>query len=267
MVKAITHTDPMNRRVNRGRALRVAVCLVLLAALSGCMQLNMGLTVNADDTVDGQLLLTAQKSVLTSRNKNVAVAFAELRQNIPALPAGEEVGYEDDKLFGTQIAYRKAPLAGFDTESVKLVRDGDLYRFSLPLDPKKYGGKVAEQNPQNQQAFLKLMSFEISVTFPGRVIDSNGTVNGRSVSWKVDSNQDKPAELRAVAEAPPRPSTSPAAAAAEGGFPWLLVVGGVLVVVLLAAVGVLLLRRRRPTAPAAPGPTSPGPPPGAAGPG
>ncbi|WP_406079900.1 LppM family (lipo)protein [Micromonospora sp. NBC_00858] len=257
----------MNRRVNRGKALRVAVCLLLLAVLSGCMQLNMGLTVNADDTVDGQLLLTAQKSLLSSRNKNIPAAFAELRQNIPALPPGEETGYQDEKLFGTQINYRKAPLAGFDTESVKLVRDGDFYRFTLPLDPAKYGGTIAQQNPQQQQAFLKLMSFEISVTFPGRVIDTNGTVNGRSVSWKVDSNQDKPTELRAVAEAPPRPSASPVDAADGGGFPWLLIVGGLLLLLLLAAVGVLLLRRRRPTAPAAPGPTSPGPPAGAPGPG
>ncbi|MEO3774734.1 DUF3153 domain-containing protein [Micromonospora sp. B9E7] len=257
----------MNRRVNRGKALRVAVCLILLAALSGCMQLNMGLTVNADDTVDGQLLLTAQKSVLSARNKNVPAAFAELRQNIPALPAGGETLYQDNTFYGSQISYRKAPLAGFDTESVKLVRDGDLYRFTLPLDPQKYGGKVAQQNPQQQQAFLKLMSFEISVTFPGRVIDSNGTVNGRSVSWKVDANQDKPAELRAVAEAPPRPSASPAAAGAEGGFPWLLVGAGVLLVLLLAVVGVLLLRRRQPAAPAASGPTPAGPPAGSPGPG
>ncbi|WP_328374413.1 DUF3153 domain-containing protein [Micromonospora zamorensis] len=263
----------MNRRVNRGKALRVAVCLALLAALSSCMQLNMGLTVNANDTVDGQLLLTAEKSVLSARNKNIPAAFAELRQNIPALPAGEETGYEDSKLFGSQISYRKAPLAGFDTESVKLVRDGDLYRFTLPLDPKKYGGMVAQQNPQQQQAFLKLMSFEISVTFPGRVIDSNGTVNGRSVSWRVDSNQDKPSELRAVAEAPPRPSASPAAAGDDGGgFPWLLVGGGALLLLLLAAVGVLLVRRRQAATPAAPGPTPPGPTPpgppvGAPGPG
>ncbi|MDG4839517.1 DUF3153 domain-containing protein [Micromonospora sp. WMMD967] len=258
----------MNRRVNRGKALRVAVCLILLAALSGCMQLNMGLTVNADDTVDGQLLLTAQKQVLSARNKNVPAAFAELRQSIPALPAGEETLYQDDTFYGSQISYRKAPLAGFDTESVKLVRDGDLYRFTLPLDPKKYGGKVTQQNPQQQQAFLKLMSFEISVTFPGRVIDSNGTVNGRSVSWKVDANQDKPTELRAVAEAPPRPSASPAAAGDDGGgVPWLLVGGGVLLLLLLAVVGVLLLRRRQPTVPAAPGPTPAGPPAGAPGPG
>ncbi|MFG3707112.1 LppM family (lipo)protein [Micromonospora sp. NPDC047670] len=248
----------MNSGPIRGRALRVAACLVLPAALTGCMQLNLGLTVSADDTVNGQLLLTAQKTVLTSGNRTVEAGFAELRQNIPALPAGEETRYEDGKLFGSQITYRNVPLRDFNSESVRLVREDGLYRFTLPLDPKKYGGKVAEQNPQNQQAFMRLMSFEISVTFPGRVLDTNGTVNGRSVSWQVGSNQEKPTELRALAEAPPRPSASAAASRDDGsGFPWLLVAGAAALLLLVAAVAVLLLRRRR-TAPVAGGPVVPG---------
>ncbi|PSK61279.1 hypothetical protein B0E53_06826 [Micromonospora sp. MH33] len=251
----------MNTRLRRSRALRLAVCLALVAALSGCMQLNLGLTVNTDDTVTGQLLLTAEKSLLKRRNPDVAAAFAELRQNIPSLPAGAETRYEDATYYGIQIAYRKTPLSQFTSESVNLVRDGDLYRFSLPLDPKKYGGKVAEQDPRNQQAFMTLMSFEISVTFPGRVLDTNGTVNGRSVSWKVVANQPKPADLRAVAEAPAQPSASvsPAAAAAGGGFPWLLVVGGVVVLLLVAVVVVLLLRRPRGPVAAAPAAPTPAP--------
>ncbi|MEH0934764.1 LppM family (lipo)protein [Micromonospora psammae] len=248
----------MNTRLNRGRAFRVAVCLSLVAMLTGCMQLNFGLTVNADDTVDGQLLLTAPKSLLTSRNQNVAVAFAELRQNIPTLPPGEETVYQDDRFYGAQISYRRTPLKDFTSESLNLVRDGDLHRFSLPLDPSKYGGKVAEQNPRNREEFMRLMSFEISVTFPGRVIDSNGTVNGRSVSWQVAANRTKPAELRAVAEAPVRPSPTATAAAPDedDSFPWL-VVGAVVGVLLIAGVVllVLLLRRRgRATAAAPTGP-------------
>ncbi|MFY1682319.1 LppM family (lipo)protein [Micromonospora sp. WMMD730] len=261
----------MNTGRGRGRMARLTVCLALLTLLAGCMQLNLGLTVNADDTVDGQLLLTAEKSVLSSRNKNLAVAYAELRENIPALPAGEETVYEDERFYGAQITYRHTPLKNFTSESVKLVRDGDLYRFSLPLDPKKYGGKVAEQNPQNQQTFLQLMSFEISVTFPGRVIDSNGTLTGRSVTWKVIANQPKPAELRAIAEAPPHPtpSASPAAASGPddpGGFPWLPVSVAVLVLLLLAGgVTAVLLRRRggtaaTPAAPARPAPSEGGSP-------
>ena len=227
------------------------------------MQLNLGLTVNTDDTVSGQLLLTAQKSVLKQRNPDVAAAFAELRQNIPTLPVGTESRYEDATSYGIQIAYRKTPLSQFTSESVNLVRDGDLYRFSLPLDPKKYGGKVAEQDPRNQQAFMTLMAFEISVTFPGRVLDSNGTVNGRSVSWQVVANQPKPAELRAVAEAPPTPSASAVAAVTGGGsFPWLPVVGGAVGLLVVAAVVVVLLRRRSRGGPAgapAASPTTPAP--------
>ncbi|WP_431932370.1 LppM family (lipo)protein [Micromonospora sp. RP3T] len=258
----------MNTRLRRSRAFRLAVCLALVATLSGCMQLNLGLTVNTDDTVSGQLLLTAQKSVLKQRNPDVAAAFAELRQNIPTLPVGTESRYEDTTSYGIQIAYRKTPLSQFTSESVNLVRDGDLYRFSLPLDPKKYGGKVAEQDPRNQQAFMTLMAFEISVTFPGRVLDSNGTVNGRSVSWQVVANQPKPAELRAVAEAPPTPSASAVTAVTGGGsFPWLPVVGGVVGLLVVAAVVVVVMLRRRsrggpaagapPASPTVPAPTAP----------
>ncbi|OKJ45655.1 hypothetical protein AMK25_11775 [Micromonospora sp. TSRI0369] len=210
------------------------------------MQLNLGLTVNDDDTVSGQLLLTAPKSVLRQRNPDPAVAFAQLRPNIPSLPPGAESRYEDATSYGIQITYRKTPLAQFTSESVNLVRDDDLYRFSLPLDPKKYGGMIGQQDPRQQQAFMTLMAFEISVTFPGRVLDTNGTVTGRSVSWKVVANQPKPAELRAVAQAPPPPATSPAAVVTgNGSFPWLPVVGAVVVLLLVAAVALVLLMRRR----------------------
>ncbi|MFD6635056.1 LppM family (lipo)protein [Micromonospora chalcea] len=262
----------MNTRLRRSRAFRLAVCLALVAILSGCMQLNLGLTVNDDDTVSGQLLLTAPKSVLRQRNPDPAVAFAQLRPNIPSLPPGAESRYEDATSYGIQITYRKTPLAQFTSESVNLVRDDDLYRFSLPLDPKKYGGMIGQQDPRQQQAFMTLMAFEISVTFPGRVLDTNGTVTGRSVSWKVVANQPKPAELRAVAQAPPPPATSPAAVVTgNGSFPWLPVVGAVVVLLLVAAVALVLLMRRRrsrggpgattgPGAPAGPAPATTGAP-------
>ncbi|WP_343446961.1 LppM family (lipo)protein [Micromonospora schwarzwaldensis] len=257
----------MNTRLRRSRAFRLAVCLALVATLSGCMQLHLGLTVSTDDTVSGQLLLTAEKSVLTQRNPDVAAAFAELRQNIPTLPAGTESRYEDANFYGIQITYRKTPLSQFTSESVNLVRDGDLYRFSLPLDPKKYGGKVAEQDPRNQQAFMTLMAFEISVTFPGRVLDSNGTVNGRSVSWKVVANQPKPAELRAVAEAPPPPATTAAAAVTgDGSLPWLPLVAGAVALLLVVAVVIVLLLRRSRGGPAVPAETPSAPAPAPAGP-
>ncbi|WP_233513967.1 LppM family (lipo)protein [Micromonospora craterilacus] len=254
----------MNTGPGRSKMLRGAACLVLLAVLSGCMQLNAGLTVNADDTVSGQLLLTAERKVLTLNNRPVEAGFAELRQNIPALPAGPETRYEDATHFGSQINYRNVPLDQFDSESLSIVREGDRYVFTLPLDPKKYGGKVAEQDPQNQARFMLLMSFEITVTFPGRVLDvsAGGQVNDRTVTWRVNPNEQKPAELRAVAEAPPRPSTATDEQDAGGGIPWLLIAAGAVVLLLVAVLVVLLLRRPRAggdTDPAPGAPTSGGP--------
>ncbi|OKI62432.1 LppM family (lipo)protein [Micromonospora sp. CB01531] len=249
----------MNRRLHRGQAFRLAVCLALVAALSGCMQLNLGLTVNADDTVTGQLLVTADKSLLRDRNPDVEAAFTDMRRQLPTLPAGDESRYEDARFYGVQVVYRKKPLSQFTSDSVKLVRTGDRYRFSFPLDPEKYAGKIPERDPRNRQLFVRLMSFEISVTFPGRVLTSNGTVTGRSVTWKVDANQPKPAELVAEAEAPASPSTTGAAEPVSGGgFPWLLIVGGVVVLLLVAGAVVLLLRRTRGPA-AAPTATTPAP--------
>ncbi|WBB90057.1 DUF3153 domain-containing protein [Verrucosispora sp. WMMC514] len=247
----------MNSRLSRFSALRGAACLVLVAALSGCMQLNAGLTVNADDTVTGQLLLTAERNVLTLNNRPVEAGFAELRQNIPALPAGPETRYEDDTHFGSLIDYRNVPLHQFDSESLSIVRTDDRYVFTLPLDPKKYGGKVAEQDPKNQERFMLLMSFEIAVTFPGRVLDAStgGQVNDRTVTWRVNRNEQKPAELRAVAEAPPRPSSA-AGADSGGGLPWLLIGVGAVVLLLVAVLVVVLLRRS-----VAGGPPPDGPPP------
>ncbi|GIJ76898.1 Protein of unknown function [Micromonospora phaseoli] len=247
----------MNTGFGRIRALRGAVCLALVAALSGCMQFNAGLTVNADDTVSGQLLLTAARNVLTANNRPVETGFAELRQNIPALPAGPETKYEDATHFGSLINYRNVPLDQFDSESLSIVRDGDRYVFTLPLDPKRYGGKVAEQDPENQARFMLLMSFEIAVTFPGRVLDAStgGQVNDRTVTWRVKPNEQKPVELRAVAEAPPRPSAA-AGADTGGGFPWLLVVGGTVALLLVAVLVVLLLRRPRTSTAGDPAPDS-----------
>ncbi len=247
----------MNTGLRRSRALRLAVCLALVAALSGCMQLNLGLTVNPDDTVSGQLLVTADKNLLRQRNPDVQTAFADMRRQLPTLPAGEESRYEDARFYGVQVAYRKKPLSQFTSDSFTLVRNGDRYRFSFSLDPDSYAGKVPEQNAGTRRAFVRLMSFEISVTFPGRVLSSNGTVNGRSVTWRVDANQDKPAELVAEAEAP---VTASAGASTDpnsgGGFPWLLVVGGVAVLPLVAVVVLLL---RRPGHPAGPGTTATAP--------
>jgi hypothetical protein len=224
------------------RLLRVAGVLTGGALLlSGCLRLDASLTVTADDTVDGRLVVTAEKSVLTNGNRTLAQGFADLRKSIPTLPHGQESVFEDADRYGTQIAYHHTPLHEFASGSVQLARNGSTYSFSLPLDPQQYGGRPAA-DPRDEQNFLKSTAFEIQVTFPGPVLESNGVVVGNTVTWQLRSGQDKPTHLYATAAqpstAPPVPAGAPAS---PGGAPWVLIAGAAAAV--LAAVVVLLTRR------------------------
>jgi hypothetical protein len=237
------------------RLLRVAGVLTTgVLFLSGCLRLDASLTVTADDTVDGQLAVTAAKSVLTTGNRTLAQGFADLRKNIPALPQGQESIFEDADRYGTLIAYHHTPLREFASGSVQLVRNGSTYSFSLPLDPQQYGGRPAA-DPRDEQNFLKSTAFEIQMTFPGPVLDSNGSAVGNTVTWQLKSGQDKPTHLYATAAQPPSAAPTISAAAPPGGAPWVLIVGAVAVV--LAAMVVVWLARRsgRPRQPGVPADT------------
>jgi hypothetical protein len=234
------------------RFLRVTGALVASAfLLAGCMQLNMSLTVSPDDTVTGQLLITANKTAL-NKNKTPAEAFADLRKNIPSMPEGPETVYEDANRYGTLISYDHTPLAKFNSQSIKLVKNNGTYRFTLPLDPNLYGN-FQSAAPETRQAFMKAMEFEIQITFPDIVLDSNGTEVGRTVTWQLKGGEDKPVQLFATAAIPSTaPQSSPATGGGGGGMPWLLIIGGA-VVLAVAAVAVFLLMRRSGAAPAAAG--------------
>ena len=233
------------------RFLRVTGALVASAfLLAGCMQLNMSLTVSPDDTVTGQLLITANKTAL-NKNKTPAEAFADLRKNIPSMPEGPETVYEDANRYGTLITYDNTPLAKFNSQSIKLVKNNGTYRFTLPLDPNLYGN-FQSAAPETRQAFMKAMEFEIQITFPDIVLDSNGTEVGRTVTWQLKGGEDKPVQLFATAAIPTTASQSAPASGGSGGggLPWLLIIGGAIVLA-IAAVAVFLLMRRSGAAPAA----------------
>lgn len=234
------------------RFLRAAGALAASALLlAGCMQMNMSLTIGSDDTVDGQLLLTADKSILTANNRTPQQGFADLRKNIPTMPPGAEQVYEDAKRYGTLITYDHTPLSQFNSESIKLVKNNGTYRFTLPLDPKLYGNAAPSTTPQSRDAFMKAMEFEIQVTFPDIVLDSNGAEVGRTVTWQIKAGQDKPVQLFATAAIPSTAPSSPVSGGSGGGgLPWPFIIGGAAVLAIAAVAVFLLMRRSGPSAPA-----------------
>jgi hypothetical protein len=92
---------------------------------------------------------------------------------------------------------------------------------------------LAELSASQREAFegvAETAQIRVAITFPGRVVDHNGHLDGRTVTWTPTGTE--PVEIHARAEdSQQRSFTGPVIAA-------LLILG---------AVGVLVMRRRRET--------------------
>lgn len=226
---------------------RIVTLALMVFALSGCLQLKTGLQVHENDTVSGQLIISAPKSELATGTRTVEQGFALYRAKVPPLPKGTETGYDDGTNYGTQITYTNTPLSEFSGD-VKIVHTGNQYTFTMQLDPSALAPVVAPGDVNTTKTFIKATGLEISVTLPGAVIASQVTAPGQvigqsTVVWNLPSNVDKPTELKAVSQV--STGSSGGNGGSGSGTPWLLIIAGIVIVLLAGAVVVLLATRRR----------------------
>lgn len=218
-------------------SLRTIAALALVAfSLTGCMKLDLDLTVGSDDTLDGTVVLALDKSVLKMGGKDPEQAFANAESGMSdELPEGSRTEvYDDGKYYGKKIIYDDLPLADFNSGkpgAPSLTHADGRFVFTADL-----GTGVADlgQQAELMRPFLSGIRITFAVTFPGEVIehDSRAVVDGRTVRWDLQIGEDN--KLRAVA--------------ADSSFPWpvVAVVGGVLgmlVIVGIVVLAVWLTRR------------------------
>lgn len=223
----------------------LAALTVLALALSGCLDVRSTLDVQADDTVSGELLLLAKRADLEKQG-DVAGTFATWREQVPSLPPGAETVYDRDGMYGTRIGFEDVSFAEFNQgKALRLRREGNRVVFSLSLDPAGY--VRPDRTLKDTKALLETMRFDIKVTLPGTVDRHNGTLTGRTVSWRLDKGT-QVTELRAESIAP-TPTTTPtrgartAPAQSDVHLPWQLAAGAGLVAIGLL-LGALAWRRR-----------------------
>lgn len=217
--------------------LRALAALTLVAfALTGCMKVDMNVTVNTDDTLDGTMIVAVDKSMLALSGKSPEDAFKNAKE-ISDLPEGSRAeAYDDGKYYGQKIIYDNLPFTAFNSgkKGAPAITHNDG-RYTFSADMNTAGSNLG---PQAQLAAPLLSSIKIKfvITFPGKVIehDESAIVSGNTVTWNVRLGEDN--KLRAVAE--------------EGStFPWLVVavVGGGLGLLVIAGIVLLALWLRRPT--------------------
>lgn len=225
-----------------------AVVTVLgLLLLSGCFKLDADFTVNADETVDGTMIVAIQQEFVDMMEEMGAEAGdgGDLITNPEDLPEGSEVeDYDEDGFVGQKVTFEGATLeqmaSSVDTEGTaddawSLTHEGDEFVFEGSLDMTSEG----DSEDIDMTGLMEGAEISISMTFPGEVTETNGEVDGTTVTWTPKIGEKN--EMRAVA------------ADEGGGFSLPLVIGLVAAAVVIAGVAALLVvRRRRSSPPVAP---------------
>jgi hypothetical protein len=213
--------------------LRAFAALALVLALTGCMKVDARMAINDDDTVSGFVVMALDKRLtsLTGQSQDQLIAGLTLKPD--ALGPGTTVEpYADDAYVGRRWTFTNVPLSRFhgtDQVSMTLAHDGRTYLLNGVADL-----RTVNLTDPAVQRFADLFAVNVSVTFPGKVVESNGVLVGNTVTWTPKAGQSTP--MHAKAE--------------SGGiawWPWGVAVF-VLLIVVATVVGVVLLARRRPAA-------------------
>lgn len=206
------------------RALALAALMVV--TLAGCYRIDMALTIHADNTISGQFTIAMNQQALSMSGQTVEGALPD---DLLGFHADVEP-YADGDLVGKTYTFTRQPLWAFADDTLSFRRNGSTYVVSGAFD-------LADDSGSRPSGG----TVRLSVTFPGRVTQTNGQVSadGRTVTWTGDGSV--PIEMDAVAE--------------DGGFlamadallaiPIIRIPLTVIGVVLALIIAVLIVRARR----------------------
>lgn len=224
-------------------ALRItAISLLVVATLAGCFKGKVELTVNENNTIDGQMLIAVQAGIGDSLGMSDDELLDQMTSDTSEDFEGATVtDYNEDGYIGKVTTFTNQPLDTFkgetDGSDISITREGDTFVVDGTWS-------TEDADTEGMDPATMGAEFTFSMTFPGAVTESNGTVSedGKTVTWDL---LDPPDTIHAEANA-------------TGGssFPVLLIVLIVVGIAVIAAVITTLLvlrkRGRRTAAVAAP---------------
>lgn len=214
--------DTTTRGVTRTTR-RLVLLATLTMLLAGCIKFDMDMTVSSDDTLSGTMVMAVDRSLMEMGGADGELsvedmmadgggAFDDDVEGVTAAP------YDQDGFVGQQYTFEGVPLAVLNAESsdqpgdsLRIERDGDVFQVSGAFDMTESGaaGELGSATPQGDDlgedlgldpsVFFGGAELRIRLTFPGEVLESNGQIDGTSVTWDLDLGGAN--ELSAVARA------------------------------------------------------------------
>jgi hypothetical protein len=255
-----------------------AAALLLVVTLTGCLRLDMDLTIESD-TVNGTIVMAIDRQAAQLFGIGPDDMFDNPDDaDFSTLSGVTTEPYEDDNWTGVQYLLHWVSLdelnalAGDDEEMPRIIHDpqAGTYEFLLTVDFTDFAFDDAMEDDGgdafpglNPAALQEMFDVRVTVTFPGEVTDHNGELTGTTVTWRPAPGE--LSELRAVSQEG-SPGNGPAglpgatSGVAVSALMIALLVGlGVLVLVIAAGVVIWLVRRKPAETPAASAPAAANP--------
>lgn len=249
---------------------RIAGLGLLALLLSACLKLDMDLQVSENNTVSGSIIFGVNKQLIELTGGSID-DFLGTDSPLPSDAEGVTTEpFEDDEFIGQRFVFDSVPLETLSSgtpDELRITREGDTFTVTGALDLSSglTGATGATGFPGAEQ-FLQGADLKVRITFPGPVTDTNGEVDGNTVTWVPVVGERL--ELRATASAIP--------SGGDSNLTMLLIIAAV-IVALAIVVGIVVAQRRNRPAVAASGfggsegapplgAGEPGPPPPPAGP-
>ena len=169
-------------------------------ALTGCLRADVDLTVTENRTVEGTLLLAWDKGFLAQVDRDPAAAQQEILDDLSDdAPDGMTCEpWEDPEFIGAACELVGVSLdeineaEAFD-QRITLLEAGDDVVLSAIVD--------LDEVPTDNPDLLETFEASVRFTFPGRVSDASGSIDGTSVTWEPQLGERT--ELLATAELVP----------------------------------------------------------------
>lgn len=231
------------RRLLGATALTAAV----VVGLTGCMKIDMALTLNSDNTVDGTMIMAVSKDLASMMGQSPEDISESMAAEIT--PGPDEQGdfshkpYDDGEFVGTEVTITGSALDSFtstdgeETGDIQIVRDGDEFVVTGVMDLTE--GAVGSGEDLGMGALGDSFEGRVAITFPGKVTEHDGELSGTTVTWVPKFGESTPINARG--------------SAVEGGgeLPIALIAGiGAAVLLLIGLVLFFVLRGRKSAAPA-----------------
>lgn len=205
-------------------------------ALSACFKMDVDLELSADDTVDGTIVMAFSSEFrdmagmmgedMDMMDEMLGGGFGELGEDMPDYASVEE--YDDGEYVGQQVNFDGAPLSDFQeggAEGLSITHEGEEFIVEGAMDMSNAEEEMGDLGdlPSGMAEGMSDFEIRVAITFPGEVIEHNGSLSGTTVTWEPQIGETN--EIFARAQ-----DTGGA-----GGFPaWLWIVIGVVVVAVIA---------------------------------